>query len=93
MYIICDTISHLCLNIHKAIPNLAGYVASIPTSFSGYDLIAHVAPQISVGAAGYPTVTESMALMERIPATPYLMGYGRYYQLYDLSYIHPRMKY
>ena len=93
MYIVCDTIANLCLDTLKALPFVAEHVASIPSSFSVYDLIAHVAPQISVGAAGYPTVTESIALMERIPAAPCVIGYGRYYQLYDLSYIHPRMKY
>ena len=52
-----------------------------------------MAPQVSVGGAGYPLVTESFPLMERMPAAPYVIGYARYYQLYDLAYIHPRMKY
>ena len=93
MYIICDALYNICIDIVKHIPQITTYVASIPSSFSNYDLIAHVAPQLSVGSTGYPAVFASNTLMERMPATPYVMGYARYYQLYDLSYIHPRMKY
>ena len=93
IHIICDTISNLYIDMVKYVPHLAVHLASIPSSFSSYDLIAHVSPQLSVGGGSYPTVNESIALMERIPANPYVLGYGRYYQLYDLSYIHPRMKY
>jgi hypothetical protein len=74
-----------------SLPIFNGNNHTLPTAFSIYDFISHLGPQsagqLIEGASGYNH------LMERAAVTPHIVGYTRYYQLYDLAYSHPRMKY
>lgn len=73
-------------------PSWVMVVNTISSSFSMYDYILQVGPQIA-HKASYPPVHTSIGFMERMPFTPHVVGYARYYQLYDLAHCHPRMKY